>query len=36
MSERVCERDQRCGAEGSLVNQARTEDDVFCLGMVHQ
>jgi hypothetical protein len=37
MSERVSERaNQRYGAEGSLVHQARMLDDVLRLGVVHQ
>jgi hypothetical protein len=37
MSERVFERaDQRYGAEGSLVHQVRTLDDLLTGGMVHQ
>ncbi len=37
MSERVFERaNQRYGAEGSLVHQARRVDDLLDLGMVHQ
>ena len=37
MSERVFERaNQRYGAEGSLVHQALTEDDVLHRAMVHQ
>ena len=37
MSERVFERVNRYyGAEGSLVHQSRTVDDLFHSGMVHQ
>ena len=37
MSERVFERaNQRYGAEGSLVHQARTVDDLLNARMVHQ
>ncbi len=37
MSERVFERaNQRYGAEGSLVHQARTLDDLLHGGLVHQ
>ena len=37
MSERVFERaNQRYGAEGSLVHQAQTVDDLFHGGMAHQ
>ena len=37
MSERVFERaNQHYGAEGSLVHQARTVDDLVQAGMVHQ
>ncbi len=37
MSERVFERaNQRCGAEGSLVHQLRTSEDLLHGGMVHQ
>jgi hypothetical protein len=37
MSERVFERaSQRYGAEGSLVHQVRTLDDLLHGGMVHQ
>jgi hypothetical protein len=37
MSERVFERaNQRCGAEGSLVHQAQTVNDVLQVRMVHQ
>ncbi len=37
MSERVFERaNQHYGAEGSLVHQVRTVDDLVHVGMVHQ
>ncbi len=37
MSERVFERaNQRYGAEGSLVHQVRTVNDLLPTGMVHQ
>jgi hypothetical protein len=37
MRERVFERtNQRYGAEGSLVHQAPTTDDVLHIGLVHQ
>jgi hypothetical protein len=37
MSERVFERaNQRYGAEGSLVHQAPTVNDLFHAAMVHQ
>jgi hypothetical protein len=37
MSERVFERaNRRYGAEGSLVHQAWTVDDLLNIGMVHQ